>query len=216
MSRDPVLCTIKGPIMLQVGDVKTDFARAGVAVIDVTFPQTKAVDVQEIVFKNYYTAFLSIRILQNNHHCSGERSRNWRTCLRNYCLMPNPHTEDGSQEYTSLFRQQMLCDLDQVTSLRLILRQPSPVWLHFSLEELQIYHCGQENPQKGFPLWLSCLLSQEQPTKVHNALPDAEKASSEVQQMWMLTEVIQTNETAARIGRFDVDGCYDINLLSYT
>ncbi|XP_029455483.1 nicolin-1 isoform X6 [Rhinatrema bivittatum] len=154
MSRDPVLCTIKGPVTLQVGDVKTDFARAGVAVIDVTFPQAKAVD--------------------------------------------------------------MLCDLDQVTSLRLILRQPSPVWLHFNLEELQIYQCGQESPQKGFPLWLSCLLPQEQPVKLHNGLPDADKVSSEVQQMWVLTEIIQANETAARIGRFDVDGCYDINLLSYT
>nr|XP_033781714.1 nicolin-1 [Geotrypetes seraphini]XP_033781716.1 nicolin-1 [Geotrypetes seraphini]XP_033781717.1 nicolin-1 [Geotrypetes seraphini] len=215
MARDSVLCTIKGPVMLQVGDVKTDFARAGVAVIDVTFPHAKAVDVQEIVFKNYYTAFLSIRIQQIKYN-SGEGPRIWRTCLRNHCLMHNPHTEDGSQEYTSLFRQQMLCDLDQVTSLRLILRQPSPVWLNFSLEEIQIYQCGQENPQKKFPLWLSCLLSQEQPIKVHNELPDTEKVSSEVQQMWVLTEVIQTNETGARIGRFDVDGCYDINLLSYT
>ncbi|XP_029455478.1 nicolin-1 isoform X2 [Rhinatrema bivittatum] len=203
MSRDPVLCTIKGPVTLQVGDVKTDFARAGVAVIDVTFPQAKAVDVQEIVFKNYYTAFLSMRIQQNRPSSSSEGPKKWRTCLRNYCLMPNPHTEDGSQEYVSLFRQQMLCDLDQVTSLRLILRQPSPVWLHFNLEELQIYQCGQESPQKGFPLWLSCLLPQEQPVKLHNGLPDADKVSSEVQQMWVLTEIIQANETAARIGRFD-------------
>lgn len=101
-------------------------------------------------------------------------------------------------------------------------------------------------------------------------LPDPEKVSTEVQQMWVLTEVIRARQAAARIGRFDVspatllvgapasprcwrgpprggcsrrdgvgvwgglsrqsdgavqgptvallqvDGCYDINLLSYT
>lgn len=38
----------------------------------------------------------------------------------------------------------MLCDLDQVTAVRFILRQPSPVWLHFTIEELQIFPPGQK------------------------------------------------------------------------
>ncbi|NWX94186.1 NICN1 protein, partial [Nothoprocta pentlandii] len=47
-------------------------------------------------------------------------------------------------------------------------------------------------------------------------LPDPKKVSAEAQQMWVLTEVIRARQAAARIGRFDVDGCYDVNLLSYT
>lgn len=38
----------------------------------------------------------------------------------------------------------MLCDVDQVTAVRFILRQPSPVWLHFTIEELQIFPPGQK------------------------------------------------------------------------
>lgn len=40
--------------------------------------------------------------------------------------------------------RQMLCDMDQVTAVRFILRQPSPVWLHFTIEELQIFPPGQK------------------------------------------------------------------------
>lgn len=153
----------------------------------------------------------------------------WVTCLRDYCLMPDPHSEEGAQEYVSLFKHQvswdsawpvspdeglqgpgnwvripgekrqprwpglwlfgkclggttvlsflkawegsslahcllggswavswgfpeslcvrvcvcqMLCDMARVLELRLILRQPSPLWLSFTVEELQIYQQG--------------------------------------------------------------------------
>lgn len=37
---------------------------------------------------------------------------------------------------------QMLCDVARVLELRLILRQPSPLWLSFTVEELQVYQQG--------------------------------------------------------------------------
>lgn len=37
---------------------------------------------------------------------------------------------------------QMLCDMARVLELRLILRQPSPLWLSFTVEELQIFQQG--------------------------------------------------------------------------
>ena len=37
---------------------------------------------------------------------------------------------------------QMLCDMAQVLELRLILRQPSPLWVSFTVEELQIFQQG--------------------------------------------------------------------------
>ncbi|KAM9134411.1 nicolin-1 [Pangshura tecta] len=217
MATGPAPCTVRSPVALQVGDVKTDLARPGVAVIDVALPPAQPLDLQEIIFKNSYTAFLTVRV-QRRHPCDVGRdgTRKWVTCLWNHCLMPSPHTEAGSQDYFSLFRQQLLCDVDQVTAVRLILRQPSPVWLHFTLEELRLYPRGHQSLQMDFPSWLSHLAPQQQPENLHGGVPDPEKVSTEVQQLWVLTEMIRANQTAARIGRFDVDGCYDINLLSYT
>lgn len=128
------------------------------------------------------------------------------------------------------------------------------------------HHCpspGRSSPSGPSPL------RSIVPTSFQE-LPDPEKVSTEVQQMWVLTEVIRARQAAARIGRFDVspaallagapasphcwgalseglllegwggglgwavpaerwccaetdtcslfqvDGCYDINLLSYT
>ncbi|XP_005987066.1 nicolin-1 [Latimeria chalumnae] len=210
-------CTIKTPVALQIGDVKTDSARPGVFVIDVNFPQDKQVNLQEITFKNYYTAFLTIRIQKREYStdCS-EGSLKWMTCVRNQCLMPDPHTEQRSQDYFSIFRHQMLCEPDNVVTVRLVLRQPSPVWMVFTLEDIRVSQCGEESSEKVLLPWLSHLSSLERPMNLHDCVPDPEKVSMEVQQMWMLTEVMRANQTAARVGRFDVDGCYDINLLSYT
>ncbi|XP_044534274.1 nicolin-1 isoform X1 [Gracilinanus agilis] len=215
MSRVQVPCHIKGAVALQVGDVRTVQGRPGVLVIDVTFPTAGPFELQEITFKNYYTAFLSIRVRQlgSPNHSSNK----WITCLRDYCLMPNPHNEEGAQEYVSLYKHQMLCNLEKVLELRLILRQPSPLWLNFTLEELQFFQHGPQSPSSAFTKWLSHPAPYEQPSLLlQQALPDPDKVSSEVQQMWMLTEMIRANRTTARIGRFDVDGCYDLNLLSYT
>lgn len=216
MTQESLVCNIKAPVLLQVGDMKTELARPGVAVIDVTFPQVKHIDLQVIQFKNYYTAFLTVRIQQRRPAEVGEGPLKWRTCLRNYRLMPNPHTEECSHDYMSLYRHQMAGDVTHVTAVRFILRQPSPVWLQFNIEEIQINPCGQSSPQKALPIWLSNPSAQEQASNLHHELPDPEKVSKEVQQMWVLTEMIRANQTSSRIGRFDVDGCYDINLLSYT
>lgn len=111
---------------------------------------------------------------------------------------------------------QMLCDMARVVELRLILRQPSPLWLSFTVEELKIYQLGPKSPSVVFPKWLSHPVPCEQPAPLLEGFPDPSRVSSKVQQMWALTEMIRANHTSTRIGRFDVDGCYDLNLLSYT
>nr|XP_020029090.1 nicolin-1 isoform X3 [Castor canadensis] len=199
MSRVSVPCHVKGTVALQVGDVRTSQGRPGVLVIDVTFPSVAPFE--EITFKNYYTAFLSIRVRQ---HTTMHTSSKWVTCLRDYCLMPDPHSEEGAQDYVSLFKHQMLCDMAKVLELRLILRQPSPLWLSFTVEELQIYQQGPKSPSKTFPKWLSHPVSCEPPAPLLEGLPDPSSVSSEVQQMWALTEMIRANHTSTRIGRFDV------------
>uniref|UniRef100_UPI00398F7AD4 nicolin-1 isoform X3 n=1 Tax=Pristiophorus japonicus TaxID=55135 RepID=UPI00398F7AD4 len=194
MADDSIACIIKSPIALQAGDMKTDSAKPGVFVIEVTFPRERIINLQKITFKNYYTAFLTVRLQRRVTVESDRKLLKWKTCLRNMCLMPNPHTENGAQDYFSIYRHQMLFEPDDVMTVRLILRQPSPVWLNFTVEDIKVYECDHDK----------------------DGLPDPEVVASSVQQMWVLTEMVRNNPSTARVGRFDVDGSYDVNLLSYT
>lgn len=45
MAHEPVACTIKSPVTLQVGDVRTELGRPGVVVMDVAFPHYQIIDV---------------------------------------------------------------------------------------------------------------------------------------------------------------------------
>ncbi|XP_026163209.1 nicolin-1 [Mastacembelus armatus] len=209
----PVTCTVKPPVYLHIGDAKTDTAHSGVCVVDVALPFGKPVNIEEITFKNYYTANVTVRLLKRNP--GQEAPAKWCTALRDLPLMDNPHTEGGSQDYCSIHRTQMQVEPDYVASVRLILRQPSSAWLTFSLEEIKIYPQMEPDPEKEVSDWLSDLTLVDQHPDLEG-LPDPHTVSSSIQQMWALTEVMQASQTAASIGRFDVDGCYDINLLSLT
>ncbi|XP_028285172.1 nicolin-1 isoform X1 [Parambassis ranga] len=209
----PVACTVKPPVYLQIGDAKTDATHSGVCVVDVTLPFGKPVNIEEITFKNYYTAYVTVRLLRRSP--GQDAPAKWCTVLRDLRLMDNPHTEGGSQDYYSIHRTQMQAEPDHVVSIRLILRQPSSAWLTFSLEEIRVFPHVEPDPEKEVSDWLSDLMLMDQHPDLEG-LPDPQTVSSSIQQMWALTEVMQSNQTTASIGRFDVDGCYDINLLSLT
>ncbi|CAJ0938482.1 unnamed protein product [Ranitomeya imitator] len=164
MAQEAAACTIRTPVPLQVGDGTSEL---GVSVIDVTFPA--ATPLNEISFRNFYTAFLTVKF-QQLRPTATKKSRTWRTCVRNLPLMADPHMEEGSQDYVSVCRQQMACAADNVTSLRFILRQPSPVWLSFTLEELRINPPGRQSPQKPFSWWLSHLPPREDLQKLHKVM----------------------------------------------
>ncbi|XP_062842959.1 nicolin-1 [Trichomycterus rosablanca] len=204
-------CTVKTPVALQLGDAVSDSVRPGVYITDIVLAEP--VNIQEISFKNYYTAFLTVRVLKKESG-NDERFAKWLTCVRNYSLMSSPHTEGGSQDYFSIYRQQMLTEPDNVLTVRLILRQPSSVWLNFNIEDIKLYSVPHEDSERDVPSWLSTITSAEEPLDT-NGLPDPDSVSSSIQQMWALTEIMQSSQTSASIGRFDVDGCYDVNLLSY-
>ncbi|XP_078270503.1 nicolin-1 isoform X4 [Rhinoraja longicauda] len=204
MADNCITCLIKSPVALQSGDLKTDSSKPGVFVIEI----------RKITFKNYYTAFLTIRLQQRVSGESDKAVLKWKTCLRNMCLMSNPHTENGSQDYFSISKQQMLFEPNDVMTVRLILRQPSPVWVNFTLEDIKVYEYNNNKNQEQGP-WLPKLTPLEQPLNLSDGLPDPDVVASSVQQMWVLTEMVQNNSTSARVGRFDVDGSYDVNMLSY-
>ncbi|XP_053723167.1 nicolin-1 [Synchiropus splendidus] len=205
----PVTCTVKAPVYLQIGDKRTN--GSGVCVLDISLPFGKPVDIEEIAFKNYYTASVTVRLLRRG--AGQDTAAKWTTALRDMTLMDNPHTEGGAQDYYSIHRTQMSVEADNVVTVRLILRQPSSAWMSFTLEELQIFPHVAADPDCDVSDWLSHLNMLDQQPELEG-LPDPQTVSSSIQQMWALTEVMKSNQTAASIGRFDVDGRYDLNLLS--
>lgn len=61
--------------------------------------------IEEITFKNYYTAYITVRLLRRTSGQNGPTK--WCTALRDLLLMDNPHTETGSQDYFSIHRKQV-------------------------------------------------------------------------------------------------------------
>ncbi|XP_065224795.1 uncharacterized protein LOC135848744 [Planococcus citri] len=100
--------------------------------IDVLFKDS-VVSVAEIKFQNYYTAYVTVLMKLEN-------SRGWRTMIDHHQLMPYPHFETGSRSYfkfcpTSPDQEPW----SNVTEIRFVLRQPSPNWKRFCIENLRIY-----------------------------------------------------------------------------
>ncbi|XP_041348046.1 nicolin-1-like isoform X2 [Gigantopelta aegis] len=237
MSEKPLHSAVKNPVTLIVGDQKSEF-NSGCRVIDITFPNVlhpedpASSEVGEIRFKNYYVALLTIRAKFRVIQANGEQGDlKWRTCVRNMKLMPKPHTEAGSQDYFCLTRKHFLFELVNVISLRLILQQPSPVWKEFKLEDIKIFRTMTTPKGTPLPAWLTEELTEKPDKKLESSalassmlskqfqsggVPDLDSLSANLQELWAMTEEVAGNQTNVRLGRYEVDGCYEINLLSYT
>ncbi|XP_048739328.1 nicolin-1-like isoform X3 [Ostrea edulis] len=241
MGDRPLHCSIKNPVVLTVEDQKNAF-HSGCKVIDVTFPNISVPEKQtvpislcervgEICFKNYYTAYISVRVkfkaAPDNATDSGEIK--WRTCVRKMRLMPNPHKEGGSQDYFSISKKQFSFDISNISALRIILQQPSPVWKEFRVEDLRLYRSSEMlSKPPPLPGWLtedsanSTKHKLELQTKAKEkivtvmGIPNLESISSSLQELWGLSEEMSVNQSKTDIGRYEVDGCYEINLLAYT
>lgn len=211
----PLDCKIivKNPVLLKIGDVGNDF-KSGVSVIDIIFPGNNNVEVGKLSFKNSYTASITVK-LKILDPMGLER---WRTAIKNYTLMPHPHFETGSQDSFVLFTCANQTDEPppQVIMLRLILRQPSPHWSNFSIEEIKCFL----HSTASSPLVKRCLQYNDyyNPVGIKSPqnCPNSEGVASNIQELWAMTQGVKSSKQKATLGRFDVDRSYDINLLSYT
>ncbi|XP_061147863.1 nicolin-1 isoform X4 [Syngnathus typhle] len=172
--------------------------------------------IETITFKNFYTALVSVRLRRRSPGRKGEGGR-WCTALRDCPLMTNPHAESGAQDYCSIDRKQMRMEPDDVSSVRLVLKQPSCAWLTFGVEDVRLFPRAQPEPVGELSDWLSALNLVERRLPTQGSL-DAASVSCRLQPMWALSQVTTRSSRShtAPVERFDVDGSYDINLLSLT
>ncbi|XP_054751486.2 nicolin-1-like [Lytechinus pictus] len=216
-------CTLKKPVDLyaKTSDGKDklgpSFCACGVSVVDITFPNFEFVDIGDITFKNNYTGFMSMKLRRNKDDNQG--GCKWLTCIKPTQLMPDVHCDISSQDYFTFTRDQMLVSPDKVTALRLILQQPSSVWAIFGVDNVVITEYNEERVTVP-PMveWLEkhqYKLAQSPRPGSKSLLPVDEIAAG-VQRLWALTAKVQEQQTESALGRFDVDGSYEVNLLSYT
>ena len=70
---------------------------------------------------------------------NGRARMDWVVAIKRRKLMENPHFETGSQDEVVILASESKIPLEDVTAMRFILRQPSPEWRTFSLEEISVF-----------------------------------------------------------------------------
>ncbi|PIK47425.1 putative nicolin-1-like [Apostichopus japonicus] len=193
---------------------------SGILVLEV-LPADTPCDIGSISFKNFYTAFLTIKVKtvpEENGQDVKEEGK-WSTCLHQHQLMPNPHCETGSQDYFTISSKQMLFQPKRVCLVRLIMQQPSPVWISFKVENISLMSdkLVEDKNNSVILKWL------EEQTEYGTDEPPSEEKTDATAKEGRRThaEVMGINRNcpsapANPIISWKVDGSYEINLLSYT
>ncbi|XP_074646771.1 nicolin-1-like [Tubulanus polymorphus] len=229
MASKNINAIIKNPVTIKIGDYKTEL-RSGSSVIDVKFPNVLKTEVGEIHFKNYYTAFLTIKAKEKTSN-NIDADSSWKTVVDKLQLMPDAHCETGAQDYFHIKQKQFLFDMNNTIGLRFILQQPSPVWKEFKIEDIKIYRTSLQNESDiELPAWILKSLdlgdgdckTDDKLKETHKKMESIEGLASVdiisqgLQKLWVLAEQSGMSQTSSSLGRYDVDGSYEINLLSYT
>ncbi|CAL4093160.1 unnamed protein product, partial [Meganyctiphanes norvegica] len=155
-TRETVPFSQSGPTPVCVDDQSISH-RTGCHVITLSFPQPTQLG--EITFRNYYTWAVGVQVLRATSVSSGvggvvgaglldagadtvwvwRDPQAWRVSVRNKVIMPHPHTEAASHDFVSITCLESKEDWQDVVGMRLVLRQPSPVWRTFFIEDITVY-----------------------------------------------------------------------------
>jgi hypothetical protein len=126
-------CQIKAPVHLKLplggGSHDAHVIKSGCQVIDIVTSTDAIIDC--ITLTNHYTHKLLIKYLDVQTASSSK----WKTCMEEKTLMPDCHSEVGSQSRFS-YKLQLV---KRIKSLRLILRQPSLNWNEFGVHDVTLY-----------------------------------------------------------------------------
>ena len=166
-----VPCTVKLPVYLSVGSHKDTSSSgsestssgssalgSGCQVIDV---QLQKPQISIIRFRNNYTYAISVlyqssAVEEESHthanklHTSthgGYEVGEWKVGVANHVLMASCHCDSASaQKWVELGQSVFKSKLQNVVRLRLILRQPSPHWKQFGIENISCYYDNRSHP----------------------------------------------------------------------
>ncbi|XP_071439051.1 uncharacterized protein [Hetaerina americana] len=146
MHRDPLDFSIRGPVAVSLDDEQ--LTSPGCSVIDLLFPTPTHVG--ELVFRNYYTGWISVLVRpvcmtssESLDEVRSDRTKHatspWSVSIGRKTLMAQPHQEVGSHDLISVVATESVAPWIGLSAMRLVLRQPSPSWRTFLVEEVAVY-----------------------------------------------------------------------------
>lgn len=190
----------------------------GCKIMLVTFASASGVDVNYIEFCNRYTGTVVISAKHRIHQPGGNIKFEWKRLLTK-TLMPNPHHASGAESKFVIKSSELMTEPKSISALRFVLQQPSVNFTEFAIENLKVVSSEPStNSSDSLTQWL--LKGSDGDIKKHTTairdFPHLEKVSLGLQRMWALgkkSNSIAYDSNQPR--RFDIDGCYDINLLTY-
>ncbi|CAF0763985.1 unnamed protein product [Rotaria sordida] len=208
------IINFKEQTLLTIQDRQNVLCHSGCKMLTSTCNEIPIKNFLSLEFTNDYTAFLSIKIKQ---HSEDE----WHPCLKRYRLMESPHGELGSNSHIILDQEQLIFMPRSIYQIRFILQQPSPIWKDFSINNVKIHN--QIIPIKDRKpsierLLASALINDDQMTEMtFTKIPPINELSQHLQAMWTIcTKMQQLDYGPEHNKRFDIDGSYDLQILSYT
>lgn len=136
-----ISCLLKHPVFLKYPDLTNALSNklssscdviTGCQVIEVILDKPSS-SIQCISFRNYYTHTVTILALLNH------QSDTWEACIKDRQLMPACHYEHGGQDWCVIEEEEFMKPLVNVKTLRLVLKQPSPNWNKFGIQNFSCY-----------------------------------------------------------------------------
>ncbi|KAG8194543.1 hypothetical protein JTE90_013291 [Oedothorax gibbosus] len=204
----------KAPVQIFLDDERADY-KPGCSILEISFPEPVAID--EIRFRNSYTAFICIscKKVAAEKDVKNRDILPWQASIRRFVLMPDPECEKSSQDYFSIPSKESSIPLSSVVNVRIVLKQPSFRWKKFGIEELSFYG---ETAKDGRQLTLSYPLSASRKAECKTSNTEIDKnenlMSPKAKYMWTISELMRDKQaTGSAVGRFEVDGSYEIDHL---
>ncbi|XP_035211795.1 nicolin-1-like [Stegodyphus dumicola] len=202
------------PVSLFLDDERADY-KPGCSVIEISFPEP--VTIGEICFRNNYTAYigLSCKRVPAEKDVKNRDILPWQTSVKHFILMEEPECEKNSQNVFSIPSTKSAIPWSGIVNLRIILKQPSFRWKKFGIEELNFFGDLLKDGKQVASVH-SASSSRKIETKPVISEPESFEAvmSSKSRYISIVSEIMRNKQaTGAAVGRFEVDGSYDIGHL---
>lgn len=202
----------KAPISIFLDDERADY-KPGCSVLEVFYAEP--VSIEEIKFRNNYTAHvcISLKRVPAEKDVKNRDILPWQTSVKRFVLMEEPENERFSQDVFSLLSKESSIPWTGVVSMRIILKQPSFRWKKFGIDELAMFgeltkdgklvSASHSATMRRFDC-KAVIHEEDKPEPVVNAVS---------KYIYTVSELMREKQTGPAVGRFEVDGSYDIGHL---